>query len=109
MAQTNAIVWRHYTVYGNANGVAWMEDGASNGKHVVAMGGWAEPIGTSEANASSTSTNPDLAVGGVPIIGTMVQYDGGSDTTHMQVGFSVPEGAKVRAHVWCLLAPGETN
>jgi hypothetical protein len=105
MAELNAVVWRHLTTSIGTDGTAAVSSSNEFGTHAVSGGGFAN--GLTGSNGSSTDTGGNDVSLGTPVVGSFPSYDSGTDTNYWTVIFGGTPGASFRAHIFCMLAPGE--
>jgi hypothetical protein len=95
------IVWSHTgSGPGNANGVAWFGVGSGGLGDAIAGGGYAYV----PASGNGSETDGTSAQGLFPIVATYPVFDSNHNEWDLQIGFAVPHGLSVSAHLWVAVA-----
>lgn len=95
-----AVYWLHTTGSGDANGVAAWRFGSDGNGDVISVGGY---VGV-HTTGSNNEINGASAQGLMPMVITIPVRDSEEDDWDMLVGFAVPHGLQVEAHLWAATA-----
>jgi hypothetical protein len=94
------VYWSHLTGNGDANGVAsWRVTSGGNGD-AISAGGY---VGI-HTTGSTNEENGASAQGLMPLVETFPVFNEANDQWDMLLGFAVPAGVAVEAHLWVAVA-----
>jgi hypothetical protein len=91
------LYWAHTFGVGDENGIAWFGTGSGGNGDAIAGGGYAA---VSVAGLPPAETNGDSARPHFPIVASFPVWDSNYGQWSWRIGFAVPEGQGVTAHIW---------
>lgn len=92
--------WTHNTITANALGLAIQGGENDSGTHVIAVGGFA--TADLVTNYESFEDLMEHGDGWYPIAATVCMDTASPSMRYGMIGFHVPPGRQVRAHVWTI-------